>query len=69
MNYTSIEMFDEKMKERIVKAWWMVHSRRWKYGTVKPYGSDVAVCLKGGKIRDLIKGEEISEYNVKHKII
>ena len=69
MEYTPIEMFEEKMKERIVKVWWSRRSRRWKYGMVKPHGADVVVCLKGGKIRDLIKGEEIAEYNLKHKIM
>lgn len=67
MEYTSIETFDKKMKERIVKVWWTVSSRRWKYGMVKPHGPDVVVCLNGGKIRDLISCDEIANYNLKHE--
>lgn len=65
MKYTIIEVFDKKMRERIVKVWWRTFPRRWKYGMVKPRSNgDVVICLKGGKIRNIIKEEEIHEYKM-----
>ena len=65
--YTSLQLFDPSMKEKIITAWQKNRVVFWKYGTIRPRFNDVAVCLKERKVRNLISGEEIAEYLAKQR--
>ena len=54
-------MFDEAMRQRIIKAWNGM-PRRWRHGYVERLPSgDVAIKVRGN-IRDIIESREIAEY-------
>jgi len=66
--YTSLQLFDPSMKEKIITAWQKNRVVFWKYGTIRPHFNDIAVCLKERKVRNLISGKEIAEYLAKSKL-
>lgn len=66
-DYKSLHGFTPRMKEKILAAWEGDRLVFWKYGTIRPRGGDIVVCLRGGVVRDRISGEDIAEELVRRE--
>jgi len=61
-SYKPMCIFDNSLKVKIARCWQFNRRIRWRYGTIRPTYYGVAVCIKGGHIRDEIQSIDIAEY-------